>query len=233
MHLSFLVPTLDEQAWIGHAVSTLRASLRACQMTGQILVCDGGSRDATCARAEAAGARIIPSSAPGRARQLNAGLAHATGQVVVMPHADLLLGPRQLAAIRTAVDEGAVGGWFEIDLRAERGRFTAANFLRVISAGINLRTRLFHTATADQCLFARREVLVELGGVPELELMEGNALVRKLRQAGPTRVLGPPARLSGRRWEAGGLARTTAWMYVLRAAYMAGVPPEMLARLWR
>ena len=230
IQVTILIAALEEERWIRHSVSAAIASLSAANLRGEVIVCDGGSRDDTRARAESAGARVIQTEA-GRPTQLNAGLKLAAGEWVMLMHADALCNPRMLAAAQTALERGFAGGWFQIDILPERGKGT--NSLRLISWGINLRTRLFTTATADQALFARRELLLALGGVPNLPLMEGIMLARALRERGDVAVLGPWLRISGRRWETYGPWRTTGKMYSLRLAHKLGISEKTLARFWR
>ena len=79
--LAAVVPTLNASA-------SLPATLRALAgVAGDVVVADGGSTDATCARALAAGARVV--RAPrGRGSQLAAGAAAATGDWLLFVHAD-------------------------------------------------------------------------------------------------------------------------------------------------
>lgn len=228
--VSILIAALEEERWIGHAVSAALASVSAAGLRGEVIVCDGGSQDATRERAKRSGALVL--QAPkGRAKQLNAGLRAARGDWVMLLHADALCNPRMLEAADASLERGAVGGWFQVDLLPESGEST--NTLRLLSWGINLRTRWFTTATADQALFTSREVLLDLGGVPDLPLMEGIALARALRARGEVVVLGPWLRISGRRWETYGPWRTTGKMYSLRLAHKLGVSERTLARFWR
>lgn len=230
LQVTILIAALEEERWIGHAVSAALASLSATNLRGEVIVCDGGSCDATRRNAARAGAHVIQTE-PGRPRQLNTGLALASGEWVMLMHADALCSPRMLAAAKTALERGFEGGWFQVDILSEQGK--AANSLRLISWGINLRTRLFTTATADQALFARRASLLALGGVPDLPLMEGVMLARALRERGAVAVLGPWLRISGRRWETYGPWRTTGKMYSLRFAHKLGISEKTLARFWR
>jgi len=231
--LSVLIPTLDEQDWIAHAVRSVRASLERAEIPGEILVCDGDSADATVESAIRAGAdRVVRVDRPMRARQWNDGLREARGEILAFLHADAVVDGDWARAIVRAVDDGAVGGWFQVEIVPESRSALAAMGLRMMAAGMNARTRLFHTATSDQCLFVRRQTLEAIGGVPELPLMEGLELARRLREAGPTAMLGRHVRISGRRWERAGLVRTAALMVLLRGAYDVGVDVEWLRAVW-
>lgn len=77
---SAVVPCLDEEAAIGAVVSALLA-----QGLDEVVVVDGGSRDATVARAEAAGARVVVEPGRGYGRAVQAGIA------AVRPDAGLIL----------------------------------------------------------------------------------------------------------------------------------------------
>jgi glycosyltransferase involved in cell wall biosynthesis len=231
--LTILIPTLDEARWIGPCLDALTASLGALDLDAQLIVCDGGSRDATRAIAARYPVTILTSS-PGRPAQLNAALPLATGRLVAILHADALITPATLRALLAAAHTHDAG-WFQLQDILHDGpeRGLTTHGLALIAWGINLRTRLFHTATGDQLIWATRALLIRVGGVPDLPVMECNALVRRLRAAAPTATLAPLVRISGRRWQRQGLLRTTLQMYALRAAYMARVPPTLLVRSWR
>jgi glycosyltransferase involved in cell wall biosynthesis len=231
--ITVLIPTLNEARWIGPCLDALTASVNTLGLDAQLLVCDGGSVDDTLAIAARASVTALQ-CAPGRPSQLNAGLARATGELVAILHADSLVTPATLGAIMDAAASHDAG-WFNLHSILHDGpeRGLTTHGLDLITWGINLRTNLFHTATGDQLIWARRTLLARVGGVPDLPVMECNALVRELRAAGPTAVLPPLVRISGRRWQRQGLLRTTLQMYALRAAYMARIPQHLLARQWR
>jgi len=197
----------------------------------EVLVCDGGSRDDTVEIAASMGARIIEAPA-GRACQLNEGAKHALGEVLVMLHADALCTPGHVEAIVDAHRAGRVGGWFFVDISPELG--TTSGFgLDVMSRGINWRTRKFRSATGDQAIFVRRDVFDELGGLPELALLEGCIFAESLLEAGEVLISPEPVRISGRRWERDGVWTTMLRAWMIRAAYLAGVHPDTLAEHWR
>ena len=53
-HIAVIIPTLDEEDSIGSVVRAIPSNL-----VGRIIVADGGSSDATAARATEAGAEVI------------------------------------------------------------------------------------------------------------------------------------------------------------------------------
>ena len=85
--LSIIMPVLNEAAAIEGTLQAL-AALRT--RGAEVIVADGGSTDATVARASPLADRVL--SAPrGRARQMNAGAAMARGDVLLFLHADTQL----------------------------------------------------------------------------------------------------------------------------------------------
>ena len=231
--LTILIPTLDEEEWVGHCIRSVRASLAACGICGEVIVCDGGSSDGTPAEARRAGAnRVVRCARPGRAGQLNRGAEEASGAALAIVHADSLVCPEWPAEIADAYAAGDLGGWSQVEILPERPTAAGANALGWIAAGINARTRLFTTATGDQAIWVRRDVFDRIGGVPDVPIMEGHRLARRLRQAGSAHIGGPFVRISGRRWQRGGILRVMLVMYLIRAGSMAGLPPTLLRHAW-
>lgn len=225
MHsISIVIPTLDEAAVVGAALDAVTAQL---EPGDEVVVVDGGSRDATPAVA-AARARVL-SGTPPRGRQLNEGAAAASGWGLLFLHADTHLPPGALAAVRDALrDPATAGGCFRVVFPpAEAAR---APLLAWVARGINARSRVLRQGTGDQGLFVRRATFDALGGFPPWPLMEDLDLCRRLRRRGRFRVLGAAVETSARRWLAGGVVRTQLAMWGYRAAFALGVPPEALAR---
>lgn len=221
---SVVVPTLNEE---GEIEETLRRARRALGPSVETLVADGGSRDRTVERARPM-ARVLASE-PCRGRQLAAGARAARGRIVVFLHADTWLDEGAGEAIREAIEAGAVGGCCRFALRpgADSLRY------RLLERGVNWRTRRFRTATGDQAIFARRDLLergLELRPQPLFEDLE---LARDLRAHGRFAVADAAARTSSRRWERRGFALTLLTHWGLRAAYLAGADPGWLARRYR
>ena len=217
------MPSLDEADGIEAALEALRP-LR--ERGHEVIVADGGSRDGT-PRLAARGADRVLAAPRGRARQMNAGAAAASGRVLVFLHADTTLPPDADRAVSEAL--GGRPGWGSFGVRLS-GPHPA---FRVIERMITLRSRLSGIATGDQAIFVARDLFFTAGGFADVALLEDVELCRRLRRVvRPVRPRAPVV-TSSRRWEAGGVARTTALMWWLRGAYALGADPDRLARRYR
>lgn len=222
--LSIIVPTLNEAAALGATLAALQA-LRAAGC--ELIVVDGGSEDGTPQRA-AAHIDVLLRAPRGRARQMNAGADAARGAVLWFLHADTLPPPQA----DTLILEGLARSgrdWGRFDVRLSG----AHPLLRVVERLMNLRSRLTGIATGDQGLFVRRELFEQLGGFPDIELMEDIALSCALKRRGPPLCLDTPLQSSSRRWEQGGIVRTILLMWSLRLGYALGMSPARLLRWYR
>jgi rSAM/selenodomain-associated transferase 2 len=222
VRLSIVVPVLDE----ADHLETLLAELARHCPGAEVVVADGGSRDGSVEiAARAPGVRLV-SSGRGRARQMNAGAAAATGEVLLFLHADTRLPPGAAEAVRRALANPAVVyGRFNVGFDRPGAAF------RLIAALMNLRSRLTGICTGDQAIFVGRAAFERLGGYPEIALMEDIELARRLKRVGRLAPVGLRVTTSARRWEQNGVARTVVLMWTLRLLYLCGVGPERL-HLW-
>lgn len=218
--LSIVIPTLDEAP----RIAGLLLELQPLRRDGvEVLVADGGSRDAT-AQLAAGLADAVLVAPRGRARQMNAGAAAATGDILLFLHADTRLPPEAGAAIFGALGAGAV--WGRFDVRID-GRHP---LLAVVAGMMNWRSRLTGIATGDQAIFVRREAFARVGGFPELPLMEDIRFSAALKRLARPACLPQTVTTSGRRWESRGVLQTVLLMWWLRAAFYFGADPARLAR---
>lgn len=217
MRISVVIPALDEEAQLAAAVASARAP-----GVGEIIVVDGGSRDATAHVARLHADRVL-SAARGRALQMNAGAAAAGGEVLLFLHADTRLPPGFDAAVLDALaDPATASGRFDVRL------VPGTPLLRAVASLMNLRSRLSGIATGDQAVFVRRAVFEAIGGFEPIPLMEDIALARALKRRGRIACLHARVETSSRRWLRDGPLRTIVLMWWLRFLYFCGVPPERL-----
>ncbi|MGD9855122.1 MAG: TIGR04283 family arsenosugar biosynthesis glycosyltransferase [Planctomycetaceae bacterium] len=220
MELSIIIPALNEAAGIAETIARTRR-LGACE----IIVVDGGSLDGTlefCASAD-----LCLRSPRGRAVQQNRGAAASRSGVLLFLHADCWLEPGAFEAMRQALaDERCVGGCFRQRIDADGIAY------RLLETGNEWRARLLGWAYGDQGLFVRRSVFEQVGGFPEVELMEDLYFMKRLKrmEGGRFRVVDHRLHVSPRRWQQCGLLRQTLrnWAFIVLAH--CGVPPRVLAK---
>lgn len=219
IQLSVIVPTLNESRGLVEQLQRLQA-FRASGI--EVLVVDGGSDDGTVDIAGDWVDQVLHSPA-GRAIQMNCGARRASGAYLLFLHADTVL-PEQLPQMVIDWLRGDVAwGFFKVRLSGNRWP------LRIIERFIGWRSRLTGVSTGDQCQFVQKRIFEQVGGFPELPLMEDVALSKRLRRLARPRVEATPVITSSRRWERAGIVRTVMLMWGLRLAYFLGVNPRRLA----
>ncbi len=223
MKLSIILPVLNEASGI---VKTLQALQPFREAGHEVIVVDGGSEDDTRVLSTPYADQVIQASR-GRSRQMNAGARLATGEIFIFLHGDTIL-PLQADHLITEGMSRRKRAWGRFDVRLSGSH----PFLRVIEFLMNWRSRLSQIATGDQAIFVRRTLFEEMGGFPEIDLMEDIALCKILKKHSPPLCLRQTVLTSSRRWEEKGLFRTIFLMWLLRLFYFLGLNPNRLAKLY-
>jgi len=220
MDISVIIPTLNEAEKIADVVARTRAL-----SPYEIIVVDGDSTDATLQQASAAD-RCLKAKR-GRAIQQNTGAAASRGDILLFLHADCWLEEGSLQAVRNVLqDERIVGGCF-------RQRIDAPGVLyRLLEWGNNQRVRTCKWAYGDQGIFVRHKVFDELGGFPQLGLMEDLFLMKRLKRTGRLTLLDARIHTSPRRWQQHGIIRQTLKNWTLLSLAHCGISVDRLAEFY-
>ncbi len=224
MKITVIMPSLNEAEAIEKSLSKVQG-LRA--RGHDVILVDGDSSDQTIELARPLVDRII-TTPRGRAVQMNAGANVADGDVLLFLHADTRLPAGADLLLTTALaNTGHRWGRFDVRLSGSRPA------LRVVGFFMNWRSRLTGIATGDQAMFVTREAFNQVGGFPDIALMEDVALSRTLKRRSPPALIHTPVVTSSRRWEKRGILRTILMMWRLRLAYFFGASPQRLARIYQ
>ena len=221
MKFSIIIPVLNEEKTIQSCLSALQPLSNKCE----VIIVDGGSADNTCILAAPLANKVI-TSAIGRAKQMNNGVKHATGDILIFLHADTSLPENALPLIQQKIGNPRQWGRFDIQLIGNEF------MLKVIAQMMNWRSRLTGIATGDQVIFVTRQAFEEAGQYSEIHLMEDIALCKALKKISQPICLKDKAISSGRRWEQNGIYKTVLLMWSLRLRYYFGADPQKLAFLY-
>jgi len=223
MNYSIIVPAWNEEALLGDTLAALREAMRDVddggRHSGELIVVDNNSTDATADVARTAGARVVFEPVNQIARARNAGAAQASGEALVFIDADTTIESALLASVLERLGSGqVVGGGATI--AADREVSGAA------AAGLAFWNRISRLASyaAGCCVWCRRDAFESVGGFSTRvyageEIYLSRALKRWGRANGMRfEILGaPPVRTSTRKldWYGPlGMARQAAMVFI-------------------
>ena len=220
--ISVVIPTFNESESLAETVRRVREIPEVCE----VLLADGGSSDDTVDIGEALGCRVVR-SARGRGTQMRAAAKEASGDVVWLLHADTYVSPGAGQALLNAFRDPMVvagGFWKRFD---QRNLWMLGSRFRCL-----LRLHLMGRLMGDQAMFVRRSVLEQVGGVPDVPLMEEFELCRSLRRIGRLSLADDTVITSGRKFRGLGALRTYWRMWTVTLRYYWGTPIDELARIY-
>ena len=209
--ISAIVPTLNEENSIGRCLAALknRTALK------EIIVADGGSEDGTRAIAIGGGARVVDSRA-GRGIQIRQGIRAATGDIIIILHADCLAVSGSFEGLMQSLkgQPHVVGGAFRMQFEPKNLK------TRLIATLNNMRALLTGISFGDQAQFFRRQALVHLGDFPLMMLMEDVELALRLKETGALLFLRDGIVVSDRRWSTNRFAGNLLTVLYLFSRYL-------------
>ena len=223
---SIVIPVLDEADRINSLICNLR--MQSSENFYEIIVVDGDPQRGTVKVIR--DRKVISTTADqGRARQMNAGAAIASGEVLIFLHADTLLPPLSLNKISGILEnEKYVGGAFNLGIDSDR------LLLKYVAAHASMRSRINRIPYGDQAIFIRKSYFDKIGKFKEIPLMEDVDLMRRIKKRGDKiYIFRDQVMTSPRRWEKEGLIYTTIRNRILTSLYFLGVGPEKLAKYYR
>lgn len=218
--ISVIIPTLNEETTIGPTVRRVQEQ----EGPFEVIVVDGGSEDETRPLARSQNATVLR-AARGRAAQMNRGAEEAHGHTFLFLHADTLLPPNGLAAIRKALDDPHTSsGTFRL-------QFDDPTPLLRFYAECT-RWPWIRLCFGDRGQFVERSAFEAVGGFPEWPLFEDLELAARLSEHGDFRFLNVPVTTSARRFHRHGPLRQQLRNLYLWSHYMWGTDPERVAHLY-
>ncbi len=219
--LSVIIPTLNEANYLKDTLLSLEGR------PYEVIVVDGNSQDQTIEIAQSFGAKVII-TAPHRAKQMNMGVANATGDILLFLHGDTKVPPNFVEQILINLAKpGVVGGAFRLGIDQEKWD------LNLVKWGANTRSRLWHLPYGDQGIFLTKNIFNQTGGFPEIVIMEDFALIKRLQKLGRIAIATSEVKTSSRRWQRLGIVKTTLVNQLIILGYYFGINPDRLGHWYR
>jgi len=233
--VSIVIPAYNEEKALPH---TLR-ELFAQSGDYEVVVVDGGSTDRTSAVLNDFGfveppltltarlsspksshpSRLLLTAPKGRASQMNAGAAAASGNWLLFLHADTVLPTGAIERLNDMEVDGTVqaGGFMH--------RFSGSDWrLRLISFLDNFRCTRSRIIYGDQALFVRRELFHRFGGFPAVPILEDVAFCERLIRVTEPRLLSPAVVTDSRKFVQMGIWRSFARVLAIILHVEWGLP---------
>lgn len=218
MQVSVVIPMLDEEK----ALPTLAVALaRLDPVPHEILCVDGGSSDGSVALAESYGWRVV-ASPRGRGVQINTGVEAATGDAVLVLHADTFPPADAMTVISETLADArvALASFTPVIRGPEKTRWgtTAHNWAKTWYAPLLFRPHLFVQGVrllfGDHGMFFRRADFLRAGGCdPRAKVMEEADLCIAMARLGRVRLVPRMIETSDRRIAEWGALKAN-WIYL-------------------
>ena len=228
MVFSVIIPVFNESERINSLVRHLKSLEMSEKASLQLIVVDGSPEQETITAVEDPEV-VTLTTEKGRASQMNAGAEKAEGGILLFLHADTKLPEKAFLLIQAALaDRSRAGGAFSLELG------TVSPLLQLIAWLTSLRSRLTRTPYGDQAIFVRAGVFRDVGGYPELPIMEDLEFMRRLRKAKhKISILQERVISSPRRWEKEGALRCSLRNCYIRSLYILGASPDKLVERYQ
>ncbi len=236
MRISIVIPMLNEEAALPRLAEVLA---RLDPAPHEVLCVDGGSEDASVELARGYGWRVVE-TIRGRGLQINAGVEAASGETVLVLHADTYPpgDAMQVIADTLADQRIALASFTPVIKGPERTRWgtTAHNWAKTWYAPLLFRPHLFAKGVrllfGDHGMFFRRDQFLAVGGCdPSARVMEEADICVKLASLGRVKLVPRRIETSDRRIAEWGALKAN-WIYLKVGFLWAMGVRQRLERLY-
>ena len=217
--ISIIIPVLNEGRLVGSLVDHLRQHSSPNNIL-EIIFVDGGSTDSTLSQLKAKNV-VVVSAKKGRARQLNTGARHASGELLYFLHADTLPPKNFDQLILDAHSQGAETGCFRMS-------FDTNNPILRFFAWLS---RINHTLCrgGDQSLFITKVLFNAEGGFNEAyRIYEDSEFITRLYKKTRFTILPQRVVTSARKYRQKGWLKVQYHFGMIHLKNRLGAGPEEL-----
>ena len=158
--VSIIIPIYNEEK----NIIKFQRSLSKLRGNFEVIFCDGGSSDKTIDLIDSC--FTVINGPKGRANQMNYGSKVAKGDILFFLHCDSIIEDDVIIKIQEEINEGCKVGCLKLKFDNE------IIWMKICGYMSNLRVKLRKIAFGDQGIFIKKELFEEIGGMPDLPIME-------------------------------------------------------------
>jgi len=221
--LSIVIPTLNSTKTIAPTLMSLSEGITT-GLIKELIISDGNSTDAINEMCEEIGAILIKGKR-GRGIQLHRGAMQAKGEWILFIHSDTMLPNGWTDAFLNHIKTGKNAGYCKLSFD------DASIKAKIISAGANLRSKYLKLPYGDQCLLISKKLYKEIGGYPNLPIMEDVSIAKLLKHK--LQLIPIDVKTSARKYQNEGWIKRSIKNIILVLKFKFGADPEKLAKSYK
>lgn len=168
--ISIIIPIYNEEK----NLRKIQDNLIKLKGNFEVIFCDGGSSDRSVDLIYDCFSVI--SCPKGRANQMNYGSKESKGDILFFLHCDSKIEEDVILKIQDEIDKGCKVGCLKVKFDSEM------RWMKICGYMSNLRVKLRKIAFGDQGIFIIKELFGEMGGMPNLPIMEDLELSLRLKR---------------------------------------------------
>ena len=158
--ISKIIPIYNEEK----NIRKIQDNLSKLKGNFEVIFCDGGSSDRTVDLIDTS--FTVITCPKGSANQMNSGIKISKGDVLFFLHCDSIIEDDVILKIQEEINKGCKVGCLKLKFDNE------IIWMKVCGYMSNLRVKLRKIAFGDQGIFITKELFEDMGGMPNLPIME-------------------------------------------------------------
>ncbi|WP_297137057.1 TIGR04283 family arsenosugar biosynthesis glycosyltransferase [Terrisporobacter sp.] len=220
--VSIIIPTYNEEK----NIKELQENLSRLKGNFEVIFCDGGSSDSTTKLIDEK--YLLLNSPKGRANQMNHGSNYAKGEILFFLHCDSIIEEDVILKIQDTVDSNYNVGCLKIEFD------NPIIWMKICAYMSNLRASKRKIAFGDQGIFIKKQLFDEIGGMPNLPIMEDFEFSLRLkRKKYYIKQIDSKIITSSRRYMNKGIFNTMYQMKKLQFQYLCGRDIDKINKEYR
>ena len=222
--ISIIIPILNEAKNIAKLINYLQESSSKKNIK-DIIIVDGGSTDESIFIVSAFKEVLLVHSEKGRAKQMNLGVKHATGNILYFLHADSFPPKDFDTYIINEVEKGHLAGCFKLKFDSSHWWLKLMGWFTKFSWPI--------CRGGDQSLFISKHLFQDIGGFDESYIIyEDNIIIKKLYKIKQFVVIQKDIITSARLYEKHGVWKLQYHYLIIHLKHFFGASSETLYKYY-